>query len=68
MDPHISVITAVLNSIIYPVYQRDVTTVVPEVDFVPFNLSYLRDFSRQSEQATNPFEGRGQNASEALPA
>jgi len=68
VDPHISVLTAVLNSITYPVYQRHAATVVPEVDFVPFDLSYLRDFSRQSEQATNPFEGRGQNASEALPA
>jgi len=68
MDPHISVLTAVLNSITHPAYQRDVITVVPEVDFVPFDLSYLRDFPRQSEQATNPFEGRGQNAPEALPA
>jgi hypothetical protein len=42
--------------------------VAEEVDFVPFNLSYLRDFSEKSEEARNPFGGRGQNASDALPA
>jgi hypothetical protein len=67
MDPHISVLTAILNSI---AYQSDENggSVAEEVDFVPFNLSYLRDFSEESEEARNPFEGRDQNAPDALPA
>ena len=67
MDPHISVLTAILNSIAYQSDERD-ASVAAEVDFVPFNLSYLRDFSQQSEGAKNPFGGRGQNAPDALPA
>lgn len=67
MDPHISVLTAILNSIAYQRDERD-APVAAEVDFVPFNFSYLRDFSQQSEAAKNPFGGRGQNAPDALPA
>jgi hypothetical protein len=67
MDPHISVLTAILNSIAYQSDEQDAPAVA-EVDFVPFDLSYLRDFSQQSEGAKDPFGGRGQNAPDALPA
>ena len=67
MDPHISVLTAILNSIAYQSDENGVS-VAEEVDFVPFNLSYLRDFSGKSEEARNPFGGRDQNAPDALPA
>jgi hypothetical protein len=67
MDPHISVLTAILNSIAYQSDENG-ASVAEEVDFVPFNLSYLRDFSEKSEEARNPFGGRDQNASDALPA
>ena len=67
MDPHISVLTAILNSIAYQSDENGVS-VAEEVDFVPFNLSYLRDFSEESEEARNPFGGRDQNATDALPA
>jgi len=42
--------------------------VVPEADFVPFNLSLLRDFPDDSEQSRNPFGGHASNAHDALPA
>jgi hypothetical protein len=67
MDPHISVLTAMLNSIAYQGDERDASAAA-EVDFVPFNLSFLRDFPQQSEGTENPFGGRGQNAPDALPA
>jgi hypothetical protein len=67
MDPHISVLTAILNSITNLNDERE-ASVVPEVAFVPFNLSHLRDFSQESEADRNPFGGRAQNAPEALPA
>lgn len=67
MDPHISVLTAILNSIAYQSDENG-ASVAEEVDFVPFNLSYLRDFSEESEEARNPLGGRDQNAPDALPA
>ncbi len=67
MDPHISVVTAMLNSVAYQTGEFD-ASVVPETDFVPFNLSYLSDFSAPEKQAENPFGGRVQNASDPLPA
>jgi hypothetical protein len=67
MDQNISVVTALLNSIAYSDEAYN-ARVVPEADFVPFDLSHLRDFSRQGEEARNPSEGRSQNASDALPA
>jgi hypothetical protein len=66
MDPHISVLTAILNSIAQS--DENGVSVAEEVDFVPFNLSYLRDFSEESEEARNPLGGRDQNAPDALPA
>ena len=63
----ISVVTALLKSVAYNDEAYD-ARVVPEADFVPFDLSHLRDFSRQGAEARNPFGGRGQNASDALPA
>jgi hypothetical protein len=67
MNPHISVVTALLNSIAYNGEDHH-ATVVPEEDFVPFDFSYLRDFPGRGETARTPFEGHGQNASDALPA
>jgi hypothetical protein len=65
MDATFSVVTAMLNSI---THHDEYDAPVPEVDFVPFDLSYLRDFSGQSEQAEKPVGGCGHNASDALPA
>jgi hypothetical protein len=58
MEPSISVVTAMLDSVAYHDNEFG-APVVPEADFVPFDLSYLRDFS-------DPFGGREQNASDAL--
>ena len=41
---------------------------IPEPDFVPFNLSYLRDFSNECEQEKNASRKFGENVSSALPA
>jgi hypothetical protein len=67
MDPHISVITAILRSVSYN-NDEYATVVVPEADFVPFNFSYLRDLPGQNEELRSPFGGHGQNVSNALPA
>ena len=67
MNQHISVVTALLNSIAYNGDDFH-ATVVPEADFVPFDFSYLRDLPGQREPSRIPFEGHGQNASDALPA
>jgi len=67
MDQPIFVVTAMLKSVAYNSEEHD-ALVVPEADFVPFKLSYLRDFSEQGELAGNPFGGRNQDASDALPA
>jgi len=67
MEPSISVVTAMLDSVAYNDNEYG-APVVREVDFVPFDLSYLRDLSEQGEQSSNPLGGRGQNASHALPA
>jgi hypothetical protein len=67
MEPSVSVVTAMLDSVAYN-DQEYGAPVVPEADFVPFDLSYLRDFSEQGEQSGNPFGGREQNASDALRA
>jgi hypothetical protein len=67
MNPHISVVTALLISIAHNGEYHH-ATVAPEEDFVAFDLSYLRDFSGRGEPAKIPFEGHGQNASDALPA
>jgi hypothetical protein len=67
MDPHISVITAMLRSVGYSNDAYD-AVVVPEADFVPFDFSYMRDFSGRNEVLKSPFGGHGQNVSNALPA
>jgi hypothetical protein len=67
MEPSISVVTALLYSAAYNKVEYG-EPIVPEADFVPFNLSHLRDFSGESEQSRNPFGGHAQNAPEALPA
>jgi hypothetical protein len=66
MDPHISVVTALLNSVAYNC--DDDAVLVPETDFVPFNFSHLRNFTAEAEQAKNPVGGGSQYASDALPA
>ena len=53
MDPHISVVTAMLDSVAYHTGEFD-APVVPEADFVPFNLSYLSDFAGSEKQSENP--------------
>jgi hypothetical protein len=67
MEPSISVVTAMLDSVAYKDNEYG-ALVVPEADFVPFDLSYLRDLAEQGEQSSNPLGGREQNASDALPA
>jgi hypothetical protein len=67
MEPSISVVTAMLYSVAYSKAEFG-EPVVFESDFAPFDLSYLRDFSEESEQSRNPFEGHVQNAPDALPA
>ena len=68
MNQHIFVVTAMLKSVAYNSEERD-ARVVPEADFIPFKLSYLRDFCGQGEQqAKNRFGARNQDASDALPA
>jgi hypothetical protein len=67
MEPTISVVTAMLYSVAYKNAEYGEST-IPEADFVPFNLSHLRDFSEESEQPRNPFGGQAQNAPDALPA
>ena len=67
MDPHVTVVTAMLDSVAYHTDEFD-APVVPETDFVPFNLSYLSDFSALEKQAENPFGGHVQNASDPLAA
>jgi len=65
MDPHISVVTAMLDSVAYRTGEFD-APVVPEADFVPFNLSYLSDFAESEKQSENPFGGHVENASDPL--
>ena len=67
MEPSISVVTAMLDSVAYNDNEYG-APLVPEADFVPFDLSYLRDLAEQGEQSSNPLGGREQNASHALPA
>ena len=67
MEPSISVVTALLDSVAYNDNEYG-APVVREVDFVPFDLSYLRDLAEQGEQSSDSLGGHGQNASDALPA
>jgi|HubBroStandDraft_2_1064218.scaffolds.fasta_scaffold966780_1 hypothetical protein len=67
MDPHISVVTALLHSIAYNTHESD-AQVVPEAEFVRFDFSYLRDYPVPNEPVRNPFGGRDQHAADALPA
>jgi hypothetical protein len=49
MEPSISVVTAMLYSVAYNNVEYG-APIVPEANFVPFNLSHLRDFSEEPEQ------------------
>jgi hypothetical protein len=53
MNQHISVVTALLNSIAYNGDDLR-ATVVPEADFVPFDFSHLRDFLRSKDTVKMP--------------
>jgi hypothetical protein len=66
MEPYISVVSAMLNSVAYIAEEQD-ATVIPEEAFVPFNFSYLRDLPAD-EEAKNPFGGHDQSALPALSA
>jgi hypothetical protein len=67
MEPTISVVTAMLYGAAYNKVEYG-EPIVPEADFVPFDLSHLRDFRGESEHARNSFGGHVQNAPDALPA
>jgi hypothetical protein len=67
MEPSVSVLTAILNSVAYGNDEYGEPN-VPESEFLPFNLSYLRDFPDESEPSRHPFGGRAQDASGALHA
>jgi hypothetical protein len=67
MEPTISVVTAMLYSVAYSNADHG-APIVPEADFVPFDLSHLRDSREESKQSRNPFGGHAQNAPDALPA
>jgi hypothetical protein len=67
MEPSISVVTAMLYSVAYSTVEYGTPT-VPEAEFVPFDLSQLRDFGAEPEQSRNQFGGHVQNAPNALPA
>jgi hypothetical protein len=67
MDTNFYIFMAVLNSLGIQHEKQDRST-VSEPDFVPFDLSHLRDFSGQDKQDRNPSRGYGRNVSNALPA
>ncbi len=66
MDVYAQIITALLKNLPqYPSVEEG--PAVAETEFVPFNLSYLRDFSKENEIART-FGGKGRSASNPLPA
>ena len=67
MDTNFYILMAVLNSCGIEHKMQDRST-VPEPDFVPFDLSHLRDFPGPDKQDRNPSRGYGRNVSNALPA
>jgi hypothetical protein len=67
MDTNFYIVIAVLKSLGYEHKMQDRST-VSEPDFVPFDLSYLRDFPGQGEQEKNASRGYRRNVSKPLPA
>lgn len=68
MDPNYLIVMTVLNNGIADQRETEHPHRIPEPDFVPFNLSYLRGLSNECEQEKNAFRKFGENASSALPA
>ena len=67
MDTNFYIFMAVLNRRGIERKMQDRST-VSESDFVPFDLSHLRNFPAQDKQERNPSRGYGRNVSNALPA
>jgi hypothetical protein len=68
MDPSNLIVMTVLNTRIADERETEHAHRIPEPDFVPFNLSYLRGFSNECEQEKNASRKFGENLSSALPA
>ena len=66
MDTNFYIFMAVMNSRGIEQKMQDRST-VSEPDFVPFDLSHLRNFPAQDKQERNPSRGFGRNVSNALP-
>jgi len=67
MDTNFYIFMAVMNSGGIERKMQDRPT-VSEPDFVPFDLSHLRNLPGQDKQERNPSRGYGRNVSNALPA
>jgi hypothetical protein len=50
MDPNTYVVMALLNSVSYQ-HKMQETTVIAEPEFIPLNVSYLKDFFGVNEQS-----------------
>ncbi|MBV8352845.1 MAG: hypothetical protein JOZ21_11285 [Verrucomicrobia bacterium] len=68
MDPSCLIVMTVLNNGIADERETEHAHRIPEPDFAPFNLSYLRRFSNEYEQEKNASRKFGENVSSALPA
>lgn len=67
MDAYAYYITAMLNSLAQNHTAAD-APVAADAEFVPFNLSYLKDFPKENESVRSSSGGEGRNASDPLPA
>jgi hypothetical protein len=67
MDTNFYIVMALLNGLGYEHKMQDRPT-VSEPNFVPFDLSHLRDFPGRDKQGKNTSRGYGRNVSNALPA
>ena len=67
MDTNFYILMAVLKSLGIE-HKMEARSTVSEPDFVPFDLSYLRDFPGQDRQKRKASRGYGRNVSNALPA
>jgi hypothetical protein len=67
MDTNFYILMAVLKSLGIE-HKMEARSTVSEPDFVPFDLSYLRDLPGQDKQERNASRGYRRNVSNALPA
>lgn len=67
MDAYAYYITAMLNSLARN-HDAAEAPVAADAEFVPFNLSYLKDFPKGNESVRSSSGGEGRNASDPLPA